>query len=70
VIYKESDGSARNKKEFSASLLNESNGLNETEIMSIYSCPSKCNYKISGVNGKNVQKKKNVKTEQKRMLLT
>jgi hypothetical protein len=37
------DGSFKNKKDLSASLLSESSNLNEQELISIYSTPSKCN---------------------------
>lgn len=41
IIYKETDGSFKNKKDLSASLLSESSNLNENELISIYSTPSK-----------------------------
>ncbi|RNA02747.1 WD repeat-containing WRAP73-like [Brachionus plicatilis] len=42
IIFKENDGSIRNKKDIlSTSILNESNMINENEILSIYSTPSK-----------------------------
>jgi WD40 repeat protein len=43
VIFKEIDGNARMRKDFSNSLLSESANLTENELMSIYSTPSKCN---------------------------
>lgn len=36
------DGSFKNKKDLSASLLSESSNLNENDLISIYSTPSKC----------------------------
>lgn len=41
VIFKETDSSARNRKDLSSSLLNDSNNINEKELLNIYSCPSK-----------------------------
>ena len=42
VIFKEIDSSFKNRKDLSGSLLNDSNNINEKELASIYSCPSKC----------------------------
>jgi hypothetical protein len=43
VIFKEVDNSFKSKKDLSASFINDSVNLNENEIASIYSSPSKCN---------------------------
>ncbi len=45
VIFKEIDSSFKNRKDLSSSLLNDSNNINDNELTSIYSCPSKCMYK-------------------------
>ena len=47
VIFKEIDSSFKNRKDLSSSLLNDSNNINEKELASIYSCPSKCKKNIS-----------------------
>lgn len=43
VIFKEVDGSYKNRKDLSSSFLSDSNIIDEKELASIYSCPSKCN---------------------------
>ena len=46
VIFKEVDNNFKNKKDLSASFINDSVNINENEIVSIYSSPSKCNINL------------------------
>jgi hypothetical protein len=47
VIFKEIDNSFKNKKDISASFINDSFNENNEQVASIYSSPSKCMQNIS-----------------------